>query len=109
MPHIRIRGIDPTTIAKLSTELPKELAQVMQTEIDNFTVERISNLFFKEGVQIEGDPMVEIHWFDRGQDIQNRSAKRATEIVRKHLNSDCIAVVFFALPKDSYYENGEHF
>lgn len=109
MPHIRIRAIPEVTVEKLSAELPRELALLMQTSIDNFTVEKVATHFYKDGAKTEGDPMIEILWFDRGQEVKNQCAKKTTEIVRKHLNAEYIAVVFTALPKESYFENGEHF
>lgn len=109
MPHIRIRALSETTVQKLSLELPKELAEMLQTSIDNFTIEKVATQFYKDGAPIEGGPMIEVLWFDRGQEMKNSCAKRITELVQKHTNADFIAVVFTALPKDSYFENGEHF
>lgn len=56
-----------------------------------------------------GDPMIEIHWFDRGQEMKATTAKKITEQVRGLTNSEYIAVVFFDLPKSDYFENGSHF
>lgn len=109
MPHIRIRALDESTVQKLSVELPPELAQILQTPIDNFSVEKIATEFYKNGVRTEGDPMIEVFWFDRGQEMKNKCAKKITEMVQKHSKAGYIAVVFTALPKESYFENGEHF
>lgn len=109
MPHIRIRALHESTVQKLSLELPQELAPIMQTSIDNFTVEKVTTEFYKNGVRSEGDPMIEVFWFERDQDVKNTSAKRITDLVRKHIKNGDIAVVFTALPQESYYENGEHF
>jgi phenylpyruvate tautomerase PptA (4-oxalocrotonate tautomerase family) len=109
MPHIRIRAISETTVEKLSAELPQDLAPLMQTSTENFTVEKVATQFYKDGARTEGDPMIEVLWFERGQEVKNQCAKKITEIVRKHLNAEYIAVVFTALPKESYFENGEHF
>jgi len=72
-------------------------------------VEKVATQFYKDGLAIEGDPMIEVLWFDRGQEAKNSSAKKITEIVQKHSKSEYISVVFVALPKESYFENGEHF
>lgn len=112
MPHIRIRSMTESNIKSLSQVLPKELAPMMNTSEDNFTVEKIANVFYRAGEVIpdgEGDPMIEIHWFDRGAEIKSTVAKRVTEMVRKHSKSEYIAVVFFDLPKTDYFENGSHF
>lgn len=109
MPHIRIRGLSEVAVQKLSTELPKKLAEVMQTEIDNFTVEHLPTKFFKDGKSYEGDPLIEVHWFARGQPTQDASALAITEMAKAHTQSNFISVVFIDLPKQNYYENGKHF
>lgn len=109
MPHIRIRALSEPIVETLSAELPTKLAQVMHTSVDNFSVERIQTQFYKNGVHTEGDPMIEILWFDRGQELKIASAKIVTEEVQKLSNAEYVAVVFTNLPKESYFENGEHF
>lgn len=109
MPHIRIRSLSETAVQNLSLELPKELSTLMQTTIDNFSVELVATKFFKVGQLAEGDPMVEVLWFDRGQEIQNQSALKITEVVQKQTRAEYISVVFTALSKENYYENGQHF
>lgn len=52
--------------------------------------------------------MVDVFWFDRGQEIQDKAAK----IITKHINSigyKSVDVIFHPLDKMKYYENGEHF
>lgn len=109
MPHIRIRSLDESVVKKLSRELPRELSMIMQTPVDNFSVELIATQFFKDGVIIEGDPMIEVLWFERSEDVKNASAAKITELVRSHVSSEFISVVFLALPKQDYFENGQHF
>lgn len=109
MPHIRIRALNETAVQKLSSELPEALSNLLQTPIDNFTVEKVETRFFKNGVRSEGDPMIEVLWFDRGQEVKDNCAQKITELVRSHVNAEYIAVVFTAIPKESYFENSEHF
>jgi hypothetical protein len=109
MPHIRIRSLNEAAVASLSQELPKTLAPLMKTPEDNFTVELIGTRFFSQGKVVEGDPMIEVQWFDRGQDTQDMCAAEITNLVRPHTKSEFIAVVFTSLPKTAYYENGTHF
>lgn len=109
MPHIRIRSLSESAVASLSRDLPKTLAPLMKTTEDNFTVELIGTRFFSQGVVVDGDPMIEVQWFDRGQEIQDACAAEITFLVRPHTKSEFIAVVFTSLPKTAYYENGTHF
>ncbi|AZZ37349.1 DUF1904 domain-containing protein [Bdellovibrio sp. qaytius] len=112
MPHIRIRALRDSDVKQLSQVLPGELSQIMNTPEDNFTVEKLPTVFYRAGVVVpdgEGDPMIEIHWFDRGPEVKSTVAKRVTDLVRTCSKSEYIAVVFFDLPKSNYFENGIHF
>ena len=109
MPHVRVRSLSETAVATLSREIPKSLAPLMGTTEDNFTVELVATKFFAAGGPVEGDPMLEVLWFDRGQEVQDRCASELTKLVKPHTKSQYIAVVFSALPKTAYYENGNHF
>lgn len=94
----------------LSRTLPKELAKVLNTAENNFTVERVATTFYRDGEEHkDADPMIEFLWFDRGADIRKAAAKKVTELVQIHSHSKYIAVVFVNLPKDHYFENGKHF
>ena len=112
MPHIRIRAMTEVDVKNLSQTLPKELSALMNTPEDNFTVERLPSVFYRNGSVLadgESDPMIEIHWFDRGAEMKQATANKVTELVRNVSKSEYIAVVFFDLPKANYFENGKHF
>lgn len=112
MPHIRIRSLTEDQVKKLSQTLPKELSLIMQTSEDNFTTEKVQTTFYRHGDIVHdghGDPMVEIHWFDRGEAIKSQAAVKITELVKACTNAEYINVVFFDLPKTNYFENGQHF
>lgn len=112
MPHIRIRAMTESQVKNLSQVLPQELSKLMNTPEDNFTVEKIPTVFYRAGAVVpdgEGDPMIQIHWFDRGAEMKSAAAQKVTELVRGVSKSEYIAVVFFDLPKTNYFENGTHF
>ena len=112
MPHLRIRALSESAIKDLSVVLPKELAKVLNTPEDNFTVEKIATTFYRNGEVVadgQADPMVEFLWFERGAEVREAAAKKVTELVRAHTKSEYIAVVFVNIPKDNYYENGVSF
>lgn len=112
MPHLRIRALSETAVKALSVTLPQELSKVLNTPVDNFTVEKIATTFYRGGTEIsdsEADPMVEFLWFERGPEAREAAAKKVTELVKPHTKSEYIAVVFTNIPKDNYFENGKHF
>lgn len=112
MPHLRFRALSESAVQELSVSLPPELAKILNTPEDNFTVEKIATTFYRQGRAIldaQADPMIEFLWFDRGAEVRDGAAKKVTELVRPHTKSEYIAVVFHSLSKDHYYENGTHF
>ncbi|WP_423825384.1 DUF1904 family protein, partial [Salmonella enterica] len=55
-------------------------------------------------------PFVEVLWFDRGQETQDKVAKVITQQVRGVVGEDIdVAVIFSALLPNAYYDNGEHY
>ncbi|MEK6553626.1 MAG: DUF1904 family protein [Bdellovibrionota bacterium] len=109
MPHIRIRAMSDSAVKSLSSTLPVELTKILQIPEDSFTVEKIATTFYYMGNVVEGDPMLEVLWFDRGAELQNICGQKITELAKAHTKSEFVAVVFTALPKSHYYENGKHF
>jgi phenylpyruvate tautomerase PptA (4-oxalocrotonate tautomerase family) len=112
MPHLRIRALSDSAVKALSISLPPELAQILNTSEDNFTVEKIATTFYRKGEAIadeQADPMIEFSWFDRGPEVREAAAKKVTELVRPYTQSEYIAVVFQSLPQDNYFENGVPF
>ncbi|QLY24350.1 DUF1904 domain-containing protein [Bdellovibrio sp. KM01] len=109
MPHLRFRGMKEEHVSELSQSLVKDLAQSIETSEDNFSFELIQTQYFSKGNRGGAYPFVEVLWFQRSQEIQDKSAKIITEKIKKLCPQDDIAVVFVPLAKNSYYENGEHF
>jgi len=109
MPHLRLRGLQPALVQKLSETLADELATILETAPDNFTVEYVPSQFFAKGLPHEGYPFVEVLWFERAQAVKKKVAERITDCVRSLSKAPDVAVVFRNLPRDSYFENGKHF
>lgn len=109
MPHIRIRAVPPQIIQKLSETLPEKLSVAINTSVDNFTIESVSTVFYEKGRVIESYPFIEVLWFFRSQEIQDRCARIITEQVKALTSADDVVVIFRALEKSTYYENGDHF
>lgn len=104
MPQLIFHGIEPDTVRTCSTELVQQLATVMQTEVDNFLLEVVHSVQIIE----PSYPYIDVRWFDRGQDIQDRSAVIITNAF-KDLGISPLDIIFIPLEKNSYYENAEHF
>jgi len=108
MPQIKIRGIEPEKICTISTKIVDDLEKIVGCPRDYFTIECISSTFIKNGKIVIPNPFVEVVWFDRGQETQDKVAKTITNLI---LNSGYknVDVFFTTLEENLYYENGEHF
>ena len=108
MPALRLKSIDSNKTLKISKDLIDELQEIIQCPRDYFSIEVVQSLFIMDGEFVEGLPVIDVFWFDRGQEIQDKVAK----IITKHINSigyESVDVIFNVLEKSRYYENGEHF
>ncbi|XGC81580.1 DUF1904 domain-containing protein [Bdellovibrio bacteriovorus] len=109
MPHIRMRSIKNSDVAKLSATMVKNLAAIINTSEDNFTFEAVSSQFFAGGKESASYPFVEVLWFSRPQEVQDRCASYICDTVKDLTNEPDVVVVFVELEKTAYYENGKHF
>ena len=109
MPHIRMRAVTSEQAAALSSTLVQDLAQIIQTPVDNFTFELIETRFFEKGMLSKAYPFIEVLWFARSQDVQDACARLITDKVKALVPENDVAVVFTVLNASAYYENAKHF
>jgi hypothetical protein len=108
MPSLRFRAIDPKKICDISKVLVDDLQELLECPRDYFNIESLQSVFIRDGEYVNGYPFVEIAWFDRGQELQDRAA----EIITRHIHSigySDVDIIFTILQKENYYENGVHF
>ncbi|MEC6833807.1 DUF1904 domain-containing protein [Photobacterium toruni] len=111
MPHLRFRAIAFDTVKQLSATLVDNLQPLMECPREDFTLEHIPASFIFDGEVSDGYPFIEVFWFDRGQEVQDRVATVITAAIRKVVadNNQDVAVVFTALTPSAYYDNGQHY
>lgn len=108
MPQLKFKGIKQEEVAQISTEIVNEMSLIMDTPKDWFQVEYDPVVMFFDGREVPGEPMVQVWWFDRGQEVQNKAAKRLNEIIC-NLGYEYAVVSFHKFEKKDYYEDGTHF
>lgn len=111
MPHLRFRAVEFDHVKSLSTKLVDELEPLMVCPREDFTLEHISTTFIFDGEVSDAYPFVEVLWFDRGLDVQDKVAQSITAAVRAELEDPelNVAVIFTALTPSAYYDNGSHY
>jgi hypothetical protein len=108
MPHLIIRGVSVDQVKTISTSLVQELADLCACGTDNFTLEIVNSTYVFDGNEVPGYPLIEIKWFERGQEIQDQFAN----IVTKHIQALGISeveVAFSTFQESAYYLNGKSF
>lgn len=108
MPILTLRAVKQEEALKFSKELIDELEGLLSCPRDYFTIELRNSTFIKDGQISEGYPIVDVSWFDRGQELQDKAA----EIITKHIKEfgyETVDVIFHKLVEEAYYENGKHF
>ena len=108
MPMLKFKAIEAEDVITISKKLIDELQELIQCPRDYFSLSVDRSVYIKDGEIVKGDPVVEVSWFDRGQEVQDKAAK----IITKYVNSveyPNVDIIFFVLDESKYYENGEHF
>lgn len=108
MPILTMRAMESSKICSISKNLIDELEKLLKCPRDYFNIEVVNSTFIKDGEIVKGYPIVDISWFDRGQELQDMVA----EIVTKYIHScgyNDVDIIFHSLCENNYYENGKHF
>ncbi len=107
MPHIIIKGMDSNDVKKISKGMIDELESIVACPREYFTLEVQDSTFIVDGETIQKGPFIQINWFDRGQDVQD---KVATAITKHIANADLgnVEMFFTILERNNYYEDGKH-
>lgn len=108
MPQLKVRGIEPQKICKISKALVDELTEIVGCPRDYFTIECINTTSILDGEIVDTFPFIEVSWFDRGQEVQDNVAQVITKFIHE-LDIDEIEIAFTLFKENKYYSNGVHF
>ncbi len=109
MPHLRFRGVSEPQLLAISRDLVTDLAALITSARDNFTLELVASPFIFDGQRQQVDPMVEVLWFARSQEVQDGCAQAITRHLRATGETRDIDVFFVAAVPSAYYCNGVHY
>lgn len=108
MPQIIIKGMKKEDVKVVSKDLVDELQNIVECPRDYFTLEVPETIYISDGDEIAGNPLIQVKWFDRGQEVQDRVAAAITSHIRQ-VGYQQVEIFFILLEKNRYYENGEHY
>ncbi|MFP7295599.1 DUF1904 family protein [Neobacillus niacini] len=108
MPLLIIRGVSVDQVKLISSTLVQELADLCECGTDNFTLEIVQSTYVFAGEEVQGYPLIEVKWFERGQEMQDQFAA----IITRHIHSlgiPDVEVAFSTFLESAYYLNGHSF
>ena len=104
MPHLRFRAVALETLQQVSGPL------LAGGKPEFVTMERVESSWIRNGEPEAGFPFVELHWFERPQEMQDAAARLITLHLKQVLGEQTYVVVqVIPLVKSAYYSNGEHY
>lgn len=108
MPHLKFRSVEEKHVQELSERMPEALGFALNCPEDYFTLEHVPTTFYFGGKAVKANPMVEIEWFERGQELKDLTAQMVHEALLQ-LGYEESTIIFKTLDPLAYYENGMHF
>ncbi len=107
MPHLMIRNVKKDDFVGKVKELSKKLTEVIKCPEDWITISHVeSTTTFVAGEDMTNENVfVEIKWFERPKEIQDKVAQICNETFKE--DGRDVMINFVILTKDRYYENGE--
>ena len=108
MPQLIIKGMALPDVKTISRALTEELAEIIGCPRDYFILEVPAGIFVFDGQEVSITPLIEVKWFDRGQEIQDRTASALCRHIRS-AGYEQVEIFFTVLDPPRYYENETHY
>lgn len=108
MPHLDLKNIERNKVKQLCKDLTPQLAQEIDCPEDWITFSHIESQTFVQGVENDEIVLVNIQWFSRSQEVQDKVASIVHDEVIE-TGAKEVVIIFNDLKKESYYEEGKHF
>lgn len=107
MPQLIIKGMKKGDVKLISKDLVDELHSIVGCPRDYFTLEVPETAYISDGEEIVGSPLIQVNWFDRGQEVRDCTAAAITRHIHQ-VGYQNVEIFFVLLEKNSYYENDQH-
>lgn len=108
MPQIIVRGMQVEDVKQLSYTLPAALSRVIGCPEEHIILEYWPTKQVRQGEFVEGDPLIQVNWFDRDEAVQDETAAVIEQQIRT-IGYSQVEIYFVILAARKYYENGQHY
>lgn len=106
MPQFLIKGMKMEDVQTISTQMVNELEEIIGCPRDYFRVEYVDSTLIRDGAAATGCVLVQVNWFDRGPEVQDKVAVSITQNIQ-NAGYDQVEIFFIVLERNKYYENGK--
>ncbi|XMB85537.1 DUF1904 family protein [Mycoplasmatota bacterium WC44] len=107
MPQLNIKGLSIEEVSSISNDLLTDLVEIIKCPRDHIMIDIYNVRSVFDGEEVKTYPFIEVAWFNRGQDIQDKVALVITNHVLKLV--DEVEIAFKEFEKIKYYTNGTHY
>ena len=107
MPQFKIRYVSEDALMSVGGRLLDRLAAAVGCDRSWLKLELEPTRRFGDAGPEPSEPYVEVHWFDRPEEVRRQVAAILAEELRG--DAEYVAVEFAVIPPDGYYENGRRF
>lgn len=107
MPQVTFKGLEEAQVQNLSKTLAPKLSKLLDTPEDWFSFEYSPTIAYVLGEKAQGVAAVDVTWFDRGQEMQDKTALLIHQTLLD-LGYQEPTLMFHLLKKEEFYENGQH-
>jgi hypothetical protein len=103
MPMLKFKAIETKAVFNISKDLIDELQELLQCQREALSIEVLQSVYVNDGELVSGPPVVEVSWFSRTQELQDKAAKIIIKYVQK-IGYSHVEVIFSILEKDKMYK-----
>lgn len=103
MPTLILKGVKPSDLQVLAKPLIAQLAEAVECPKDWFTLELTNPMYFDETGLVEWYPIINVNWYPRSKEMQEKVAHLVGNLFRNHGYSR-VKVSFTVMNREDNYD-----
>lgn len=108
MPRVTIHGVSFQAAKSLGMAIKKNLVSCDEIKPEHVQVQFLQTIALTHVEEEEWLPMIDILWFGRSQEVQDKVAEMLTQLFWK-MGFENLQVTFQTIAENCFYENGQHY
>ncbi len=103
MPTLIFKGVKQSDLQVLAKPLIEQLAETVECPKDWFTLEWSNPSYFDENGLVEWYPIINVNWFPRSKEMQDKVAHLVGKLFRDHGYAR-VKVSFTIMDREAHYD-----